>query len=137
MQIYQLNISKYDQLLNLYTCISVTFTFQNNSQYPAEILCQDQLIFCQMLFQNKNQSLVFQSNFLTYSFSTNLPIPNAYPTILYQKYFSDGCVNLTGTNFFINQIHIRKSSSANLIKNLQCQIQRQNLHHEMSVTTTN
>ena len=31
MQIYQLNIRKYDQLLNLYTCISVTFTFQHLS----------------------------------------------------------------------------------------------------------
>ena len=60
--IYKLNICVCANVRIVYLHIS-QFTFQYINQYPAEMLCMkyEQLKYCQTIFQNKNQSLVFQS----------------------------------------------------------------------------
>ena len=80
----------------------------------------EQLKYCQTLFQNKNQSLVFQSSCLYSQHLPGTPL-NAVHILeilkIYQN-FPDGCVNLNGTNFFsleINQM-LRKISTLIIIK---------------------
>ena len=84
MQIYQLNIRKYDQLLNLYTCISVTFTFQKHLSVSSRNAMSRSVDILSDALPEQKPKLSFSVKLFDLQFF-QLPIPNAYPTILYQK----------------------------------------------------
>ena len=108
-KLYKLNICIWANLRIVYLHISHRVHFPSyQSTFSRNVVKYEQLKYCQTLFQNKNQSLVFQSSCLYSQHLPGTPL-NAVHILeilkIYQN-FPDGCVKLTGTNFFsldINQ----------------------------------
>ena len=124
---YKLNICVWANLRIVYLHISHRVHFPRyQSTSSRNVVKYEQLKYCQTLFQNKNQSLVFQSSCLYSQHLPGTPL-NAVHILeilkIYQN-FPDGCVKLTGTNFFsldINQF-CRKISTLESSKDfLTCQ----------------
>ena len=112
--IYKLNICVRANLRIVYLHISQPVHFPRyQSTSGRNVVKYEQLQYCQTLFQNKNQSLVFQSSCLH---SIHLPgtLLNAEHILKTYQIFPDGCVKLTGTNFVnlgINQMNFRTIST--------------------------
>jgi len=117
-KLYKLNICVWANLIIVYLHINQRVHFPRyQSTSSRNVVKYEQLKYCQTLFQNKNQSLVFQSSCLYSQHLPGTPL-NAVHILeilkIYQN-FPDGCVKLTGTNFFsldINQF-CRKISTLN------------------------